>query len=419
MMKRTLLFVGFFVGSFLSGMIAAMSRNWRMELGFASAVMFCCDFIWNRRWVLVFPTVQRPLFYSFKRGIPACIKRAFKLSSLAFLCSLLLSAFLPHQYKNMGGVGKFIVQLIYSYIASLSISFCWELSHHLLQVVHTRRCSFAPPQGSAAAETNPSELLLEALEQSTPRSLMQYLAYLDLCMVSESNVEPWRRAAFFEESGETYRRIVSVCLRPLEQLTSKIGEGLEGFCADKSDLLAQQLNSSATTCVDMKIHEAFNDVQICIWCARTVASLTARSHKEDRYGVAQLTNCNIAVVSTLLSSLLAVEACLGKKTSLQPTQILGPASINWVTSNTGRRNGSITAAPSKKRGGVIYAKAYIMADVLKTSIYQIICTFQSDMQANLKASVLEKNWIMDGKPLYSTREILVQKLLLFMDFRAN
>ena len=81
-------------------------------------------------------------------------------------------------------------------------------------------------------------------------------------MVSESNVEPWRRAAFFEETGETYRRIISVCLRPLEQFTSRLGEGLEGFSVDKSELLSQQLTLHSGTRVDSKLHEAFNDLQV-------------------------------------------------------------------------------------------------------------------------------------------------------------
>lgn len=129
--------------------------------------------------------------------------------------------------------------------------------------MHTRRCSFAPPQGSAAAETNPSEILLETLEQSSPRSLVQYLAYLDLCAVSESNVEAWRRAAFLEESGETYRRVIAVCLRPLEQLASMITEGLEGYPKIETDLLNHQLNFPTYTHADSRLLEAFNDFQVC------------------------------------------------------------------------------------------------------------------------------------------------------------
>ncbi|ONK71165.1 uncharacterized protein A4U43_C04F5480 [Asparagus officinalis] len=386
--------------------------------GLVLGLVYGFDFVWRRRWILKFPIIQRPLFYSFKRGLPLSVRQALKLSTVAFIFSTVLATFLPDQCKRKSTVWQFVVQLFYLYIGTSAISFCWELSHHLLQVVHTRRFSFAPAQGSAAAETNPTEMLLEALEQSNPRSLMQYLAYLDLCMVSESNVEPWRRAAFFEETGETYRRIVSVCLRPLEQLTSKLGEGLEGTSGDKSESLAQQLNSPTDTHLDLKLHEALDDFQVCTWSSRTLAALTARSHQEDRYGVAQLTGCNTEVVSTLLSTVIAVEACLGKKTSPQPAQLIGPASIRWATTSAGRRDGLSIALP-KKRGGVIYDKAFAMADVLRTSIYQIISAFEVDMQANAKAFVLDKNWVKDGKPLYGTRDILVQKLMLFLGFNAN
>jgi hypothetical protein len=83
---------------------------------------------------------------------------------------------------------------------------------------------------------------------------MQYLAFQDLCAVSECNIEPWRRGAFFEESGETYKRIVTACLKPLEDFTSKIAEALEGFSSDKPELLSQQ----------SKLYGAFSDSQV-IW----------------------------------------------------------------------------------------------------------------------------------------------------------
>lgn len=334
-------------------------------------------------------------------------KRALKVSLQAFCLSLVLIFVLPQQFRIGGSIGSKIITQIGIFVVITGVSFCWEISHHFFQVVHTRRCSFAPPQSTAAAETNPTEFILETLEQSDPRSLMQYLAYQDLCAVSECNLEPWRRGAFFEESGETYKRIVTACLKPLEEFTSKIAEALEGFSSDKPELLSQQ----------SKLYGAFNDSQICTWCARTLAALTARSRQEDRYGVAQLTGCNAAVMSTLLSALVAVEACLGKKTNPQPVHSLGPASIRWTNFSTGRK-GNVTAIASTQRGG-LHTKAYSMADVIRTSIYQIVSAFVDDMRANAKASSLEKNWISEGrKPIFGSHAVLVQKLSLFIEYRA-
>ncbi|KAL0341673.1 UNVERIFIED_CONTAM: hypothetical protein Scaly_1829900 [Sesamum calycinum] len=418
--------------------------------GFVVGLFYGLHYVYKQRWVLRFPIIQRPPFFSFKMGLPLSVGQGLKFSAVGCAISGVLAFFLPTEYRSQGSAGKFIAEQIIFYIGSFVVILCWELSHHLHQVLHTKRFVFAPPKGSAAAETNPSEPLLATLEESTPKSLLQYLAYLDLCMVCENNVDTWRRAAFFEETGETYRRVIASCLRPLDQFTQKLAEGLETSSAEKPLQLADQLSSPTDRLAVLKLYESFHDsqilcvevllaaglspvsrvncnglpisvpnfVQLCAWCARIVASLTARSHKEDRFGVAQLSGSNAAVISTLLSTLLAVETLMGKKTNIQNAHFMGPAGIKWATMNTGRRV-STSGAMGKIRGSPQYARAYSLADVLKTSIYCIVSAFHNEMLNSGKAGLLQKDWIISGKPLYGTHELLLHKLQLFMDFQAS
>ncbi|CDO98598.1 unnamed protein product [Coffea canephora] len=433
--KFSLSFALFLVVSALSGFVALISicwssgafhqtMPWRVVVvmlgfrGFLIGLPYGVYYLYKQRWVLQFPIVQRPLFFSFKMGLPSAFGQALKLSTAAYFFSSVVLFFLPDEYGSNFAIGKYIAQQIIFYIGTFLVFLCWELSHHLHQILHTKRFIFAPPKGSAAAETNPSEYLLAALEESTPKSLLQYLAYLDLCMVCERNVDTWRRAAFFEETGETYRRVISVCLRPLEQLALNLGAGLESSLGEKSAYLSDQLRSPTDRLGDSRLHESFNDFQLCAWCARIVASLTASSRKEDRFGVAQLSGNNTAVISTLLSALLVVETFMGKKTNIQSSHhLMGAAGIKWAQMGTASRDSAVGLS-EKRRGSPIYMKAYAMADILRTSIYCIVSAFDDEMLDSAKAGHLEKDWISSSKVLYGTRELLSQKLRLFLDFRA-
>ena len=58
----------------------------------------------------------------------------------------------------------------------------------------------------------------------------------------------------------------------------------------------------------------------------------------------------------------------------------------------------------------MHSEAFAMADVIRTSIYCIVSAFHDDMVTSDKAGLLEKDWLISGKPLFGTRELLVQKL---------
>ncbi|CAH1430062.1 unnamed protein product [Lactuca virosa] len=414
--RITLSFILFLASSGVSAFLSVVCLSGSQVFGalglrgLAVGLIYGSHYVLTRRWVLDFPIVQRPVFFSYKMGVRKAVVKAIKLSSAGYLLSLVLPFFINDHKGRQLAFGGLVIEQIVFYFACVVVFLCWELNLHLLQVFLTKRYLFAPPKGSAAAETNPSDHLLAALEETSERSVVRYLAYLDLCMVSESNVDTWRRAAFFEETGETYKKVIAVCLKPLEQLTLDLSE-------DKSFQLSHQLCSS--TQLLSSLHEPFYDFQVCAWCARIAASLTVRSHKEDRFGVAQLSGSNAATLSTLLAALLAVETLMGKKTNQSPNQYLnGPANIKWAALSPTRRDTTIrTASSSNKKGSPYYSKAYSMADILRTSIYQIVSNFHQQMLTSSKAGLLDKDWIATSAP--TTRDLLLQKLRMFLEFQAN
>lgn len=78
--------------------------------------------------------VQRPPFYGLKMGLLPSGKRALKVSLQAFFLSFILIFVLPQQFRIRGSIGSQIIAQIGIFIMSTAVAFCWEISHHFVQV---------------------------------------------------------------------------------------------------------------------------------------------------------------------------------------------------------------------------------------------------------------------------------------------
>lgn len=86
-------------------------------------------------------------------------------------------------------------------------------------------------------------------------------------MVSENNVDTWRRAAFFEESGETYKRVIAVCLRPLGQLAFELCKSVENP-TDRNSQISLQLRLPTESQSDQNCYEQLNNFQVLATATR-------------------------------------------------------------------------------------------------------------------------------------------------------
>ncbi|KAI5060257.1 hypothetical protein GOP47_0024677 [Adiantum capillus-veneris] len=417
----------------IAGSLSIMSLTWNSSShlsakeeacrGAALGLLYAFWHLYTKRMILRFPIIQRSPFFTLKLGLKEMIRKSLKLAvfSVPFAeVSILILNTSTFAVKRKNSENSFVVRELDLVVLAALTALLWETAHHLVEALHTRRFRFAPPLGTSAAETNPSEIFLVALEETEKSSLTHYLATLDLCMLSEHNSDKWRLQALFEETGETYSQVISICSKPLNMLTVKLAKGLDGLSeAHEKDILKHQMKAAGQDVVP-PAYQILRDYQLCSWCARILSSLTASSKYIDRYGVAQLRGCNGAVVSSLISCLLVIEVYLGRRSSTHPGQMIGVQSIKWTIPSRGP-----VVDPGKKQGfpflkkSELYKKAYAMADVLRTSLYQIVTTFRKEMVVSGPGgmAIAERDWLDKGQPLYGTCELHVQILRLLLDFR--
>lgn len=380
------------------------------------------------------PIIQRGLYFSFKMGIPPAVTTSCKLALALLPVGETVSQIVAFKIGVKSDADSLTSVLWWQpwfAAGAFFVSLSWEVSHHLVQVLLTKLHEFAPPLGSPSAEKNPTDLLLMILEDP-PRetgSLVQYHAFLDLCNVSETNVDTWRRAAIFEETGDTYRRLIDACLKKLDGLTAILAQGLEGIEADKGiDSLRRQIESPDGDYRRLifqqgDLSSSFQEFQICALCARSVASLTSSSRSEDKYGVAQLHCCNAAVVSSLVSCLLVLEVYLGRRSSTSGGSFANK-SVNWTVPGRGAfvEKDKRKSNPFGKRS-VLHKKAYGLGDVLRTCLYQIVYAFSEEMvlvgSGGKGNSLAVKDWVSDRKPVYGTHDMHVQKLIAFLPYQVG
>lgn len=114
-----------------------------------------------------------------------------------------------------------------------------------------------------------------------------------------------------------------------------------------------------------------------------------------QFGVAQLTGINAAAISTLVSSLIAIETFIGKKTSCNPNSWWGQLLLNRILQAQEEE-----MLRQQKNKAVLYMqKACAKADVSRNSIYGFVSAFHDEMLTSTKTSLLEKGWATEITPL--------------------
>jgi len=252
---------------------------------------------------------------------------------------------LPSQYKNI----HLAVQL---WLVSLFALICWELSYHILVIIHTERLNFG---GKSESEAN--SRLREGLMQKN--AWMKYLAFLDLHTLSSFSRQR-RIAIFADHTGESWRMLANQCCTVIDSCTARVEAASAQFESTRSKGSKTGwlgLRSVFAPSYLQQNQALFPDYQLLLWSVIGISKLCASSREEDRYGVVQSSEGLQGVLSSLLACLIAVE----KYTSL-PIQL--PLALPHLDSHQ-----------------VVAPQPHALAAVLHNGVYILVTTFYEEISA--------------------------------------
>lgn len=177
-------------------------------------------------------------------------------------------------------------------------------------------------------------------------------------------------------------------------------------------------------------------LQLCAWSIRTATALTIASLRDDQKGTAQLSGSNAAVLSSLLSALMACQELA--LTGEAPDQLLRstvqlisgfPVSLHLLSTLLPPKRAT-QAIPSARphlqkvrniteaiARGPVCKEAVAMADILQGCVHRIGTAFGEEIVPKWKQRGTNAAWFSTGgSPLFATEDDHVEKMKEIMSW---
>jgi len=352
---------------------------------------------------LSFPVIHRHRFFRLKAALPSIVSNAtvcttvtvVVFSILQRMASALLSS--SDSFSTLNPMNSTLLGLAFLYSV-----LCWEFTYHILHFTTTEGVVFA--QVKIIRNQQPTYLdgtinvLLEHALQPTNPPLLRYLAFRDLCKLSEdpSSVSHDRRQAIFEESGDSWRMLSAALLEPLTSLCGQIEDILKPQGPSPQQ---EPLYLYGSSLFHSKVKTAFKSSQLVMWACRSLVALVGASYTEDSFGVVQLHGSIEEVLGILLATWLLVERVV--QISGWPTSTLGSAPFLGPAASWGYRlqtmGGIAHSMPVSRRQRIPWEPVAI-ADVLRVGLNQLVNIFGEELRPLAKSPSLWKDRV-DGESL--------------------